>query len=274
MRLYEPVLLKKILSATSLITLFNSLKLSVGFLAMYLVLKEIIPKKSLLQRASSLLEISAILGGLFYIFSRYMIGNYDIALLYHNQVFLNPLMFYLFLKYLLTHNMRYMWVILVLSFIFASSFGFLASPVLFAFYPISVVFLFMYVLFIKKQKIPWKGILGGFFIFTLLQGFHIVPLLVDVFYPGSHVHFRLFNQQDLKDEVGIFFGILAIAKLSLNIFLPSFTKFFTIFSFVTPLVIILGILLNKKKEKTMLLTSAFFLVIFFFLSGRVLWGGA
>jgi len=176
-----------------LISLFNGLKLSVGFIAIYAILKEIIPKGLSSPYIKKLIEMSSILGGLFYIFSRHMVSNYDKALLYHNQIFLNPLMFYLILKYFLTSNVRYVWVVLVLSFIFAPSFGYLSAPPFFAFYPLSILFLFFYVVFIRKQRLPWKGILISFAIFLGLQIFHLLPLFFDVMFPGSHVYTRLFK---------------------------------------------------------------------------------
>ena len=256
-----------------LITLFNSIKLVVGFLAMYAIIKEIIPEGLSSSYTKKLIEISSILGGLFYIFSRHMVANYDKALLYHNQIFLNPLMFYLILKYFLTSNVRYVWVALVLSFIFAPSFGYLSVPAFSAFYPISIVFLFLYVTLIRKRSLPWKGILTSFLIFLGLQIFHLLPLFFDVMFPGSHVYTRLFDKQSLAAQHDYFFGILAIAQPTINVFLPSFIKEFELFSFMTPLVVILGFLLNKNRQKTILLTAVFFLITFFLISGRITWIG-
>jgi len=257
-----------------LMSLFNGLKLSVGFIAMYAIFKEIIPKGISSPYAKKLIETSSILGGLFYIFSRHMIANYDKALLYHNQIFLNPLMFYLILKYFLTSNARYMWVALVLSFIFAPSFGYLSAPPLFAFYPLSMIFLFLYVVLVRKKKLPWKGILTGFLIFLGLQMFHVMPLFFDVMFPGSHVYTRLFDKQSLTEQHDYFFGILAIVKPAINVFLPSLTKEFEVFSIVTPLVVIFGFLLNKNRQKTILLTAVFFLITFFLTTGKITWIGA
>lgn len=254
-----------------LITLFNGLKLSVGFIAMYAILKEIVPKGLSSPYAKKLMEISSILGGLFYIFSRHMVANYDKALLYHNQIFLNPLMFYLILKYFLTSNVRYVWVALVVSFVFAPSFGYLSSPPLFAFYPLSIIFLFFYVALIRKERLPWKGILTSFLIFLGLQIFHLLPLFFDVMFPGSQVYIRLFDKQSLAEQHDVFFGILAIANPTINVFLPSFTKEFEFFSLVTPLVVFFGFLFNKNREKTILLTGVFFLLTFFLISGRITW---
>src|SRR3989344_711570 len=52
--------LKPLLGSTLLITLFNSLKLSIGFLAMYGILKEIISKSTTNFNQAKIVEISAI----------------------------------------------------------------------------------------------------------------------------------------------------------------------------------------------------------------------
>ena len=118
------LVLKGFLGSTYLITLFNSLKLAVGFLAMYAIIKEFLSINSN-THANRLREVSSILGGLFYIFSRHMVANYDVALIHHNQVFLNPLVFYLLLKYFLTTNVKYIWATLLLTILFAPNFAYL-----------------------------------------------------------------------------------------------------------------------------------------------------
>src|SRR3989344_7596480 len=73
-----------------LISTFNSIKLVVAFLAVYGIVKEVIDKKSKNKYFSMLREISSMLAGLFYIFSPNMIGNWDKALLSHDQVLSSP----------------------------------------------------------------------------------------------------------------------------------------------------------------------------------------
>lgn len=250
-----------------LITIFNIAKLVIGFLAVYAITKELINQSDGISAKPS--EYASILAGLFYILSRHMISNYDMALLYHNQVFLNPLMFYLLLKYFLTKDARYGWLALIISFIFASSFGFLASPPFFAFYPLAIVFLLLYVTFIRHIRLPWKGILVGLLIFLGLHAFHILPILFDIFRQGSHVQTRLFDKEGLLEQVGIFFGILQLASIHKTLFLPSLYDGLRILSILFPLTVIVGFFLNKKRDKTILLTGFFFLVTFFLLTAKI-----
>lgn len=251
-----------------LITIFNCAKLVIGFLAVYAITKELINQKPN-NLSSKPAEFASILAGLFYIFSRHMVANYDTALLYHNQVFLNPLMFYLILKYLLTKNVKYGWLALVVSFIFASSFGFLASPPFFAFYPLAIVFLTLYVKFVRKIHLPWKGILLGIFLFLGLHAFHIAPVTLDIFQQGSHVNTRLFNKESLSEQVGVFFGVLQLASIHKTLFLPSWYENLRLLSIILPSITILGFLWNKSKDRTMLLTGVFFLIALFLLTAKV-----
>lgn len=255
-----------------LITVFNIAKLVIGFLAIYSIIKELISVR--FDKASSKLsELASILAGLFYILSRHMVSNYDTALLYHNQIFLNPLMFYLFLKYLLTKDSRYGAVILIISFIFSSSFGFLSSPPFFAFYPLAGIFLLLYVTLIRHTRIPWKGLFFGSFLFLGLHAFHIIPIVLDIFHPGSQVNIRLLNKESLSEQVGIFYGILQLASINKTLFLPSWEENLRFLSIFYPLVIILGFLFNKKRDKTILLTAIFFLITFFLLTAKITQAG-
>lgn len=259
-------------SGTLLITLFNSIKLSIGFLAMYGILKEIIPKSTIDFNHRKIVEISAILGGLFYIFSRHMVANYNMALLYHNQVFLNPLMFYLLLKYFLTLRKQYLWFALLLSFLFAPSFALISAPAFFSFYLIVLIFLFIYIKYIRKVKIQVGSLFMAVLIFIGLNAFHVIPQVYDVFSPGSPIHNTVFNQQN-NDVRNHFYGILAISQPVINIFLPSWKKELEMLSLMTPLILVMGLTFNKYRNKTILLTSSLFLITYFLVSARITWTG-
>lgn len=241
-----------------LISIFNSIKLVVAFLAVYGITKELIDKKS---------EFPSILAGLFYIFSPRMIGNWDRALLNHNQVFLNPLMFYFILRYLLTQNIRYLLLALVTSVVFAANFAWVSAPPFFAFYPLSLLFLFFYTTLIRRKKLPWKGIIAGVLIFVGLHSFHLMPAIISLFDPGSNTNTRVFSRQ--APQLDYFFGVLPLAKVSLNILSLSPIKELGFASIMVPLVVILGFLLNKERNKTILLTGLFFLITLFLLSAKI-----
>lgn len=250
-----------------LISIFNSIKLVVAFLAVYGIAKELIDKKSNNKYFSMLREISSMLAGFFYIFSPNMIGNWDKALLNHNQVFLNPLMFYLILRYLLTQNIRYLLFAFVTSFVFATNFAWVSAPLFFAFYPLSLLFLLFYTSLIKRKKLPWKAIFIGILIFVGLHSFHLIPAIVSLFDPGSNTNTRVFSRQ--APQLDYFFGVLPIAKVSLNILSFSPIKELGFASVMAPLVVILGFLLNRGRNKTILLTGLFFLITLFLLSAKI-----
>ncbi len=257
-----------------LISIFNSIKLVVAFLAVYGIAKELIDKKSNNKYFLVLSEISSMLAGLFYIFSPKMIGNWDKALLSHDQVFLNPLMFYLILKYFLTYNIRYLLIALVTSFVLASNFAWASAPPFFAFYPLSLLFLLFYTALILRKKLPWKGIIIGLLIFFGLHSFHLIPEIINLFDPGSYTNTRVFSRQ--APQLDYFFGVLPLAKVSLNILSLSPIKELGFASIMVPLVLILGFLLNTKNlpaerqgKKTLLLTGIFFLTTLFLLSAKI-----
>lgn len=266
------VLKKFFVSSTLLIILSNSLKLSVGFIAMYAILKEMLPKPADDPKQLKIIEISSILGGLFYIFSRYMIDNYNMALLYHNQVFLNPLMFYLLMKYFITLKKQYVWSLLLLSFIFAPSFSLISAPAFFSFYPIALIFLFIYIKFIRKLKIQFGHVLITIVMFIGLNAFYVVPQVYDIFSSSSPIHAIVFNQQHTTVRTH-FYGILGIVQPVINILQPSSRKEFEIISLILPLILVMGFYFNRQKNKIMPLTAIFFLLIYFLLSAKVIWVG-
>jgi len=254
-----------LLSPYLIISLFNSFKLVVGFLAMYAIIKELIGVVGKDNNLRS--ELAGILAGLFYVFSRGMINQWNLAYLSHDQVFLNPLIFYLTLKYLLTSNMKYMWSILMLTFVFAHSFSWASAPSIFAYYLLAIMFLALYTVCIRKIKLPWKGILLGLFIFFGLHLFHLFPAVKSLFDVGSNTNTRIFNKEVIVSQLNYFFGVLPSASLSNNIFLPSFIEYLPLIS-IAPFIVILGFLFNKSK-KTFLLTGLFFLITLYLLSAKI-----
>lgn len=261
------VILKQIIhSSYLLISLDYVLKIVVGFLAVYGIIKEFLKRDT---NNVFIIELSSILAGLFYLASPAMTENYLKAIPSHDQVFLNPLMFYLMLKFFLTGSNKYMWVALLVSFFFAHSFSYAGAPPFFAFYPFAFVFIFLYSKFIRKVKIPWKKLFTTFVLFLGIHALHLIPEGSDLFTSGSNTNTRVFNTVSIKDQIGYFYGVLHIPKTSFYFFSYSLTKFLGEFAFVIPLIAILGLVLNKKKKKTILLAAVFFLITFFLVTGKV-----
>ena len=269
------IILKFILFNSSylLISVFSGIKLVLGFLAIYWIVKALSHRKA----SDFISSCSAILSGLLYIFMPTMTGNWDKALMSHNQVFLNPLMFYLLLRFFITNNYKYLWVLLMASFIFAPNFALTSAPPFFAFYPLAVLFLILYVAVILKKKLSWKGIIVGSFLFLSLQSFHLIPQIISLFDPGSFSNVRVFDKESFAHEgIRYFIGVLPLAKASVNILLSTIVKDFGWLSAVAPLIIILGFLLNRgnlpagrQGDKIILLTGLFFLTTLFLLTANI-----
>lgn len=263
-------LLKRIgFSSYLLITLFNVVKLVGGFLGVYLIVKELISvwKPGVEER---IIELSSILAGIFYIFAPNMIGNWDKALMSHNQIFLNPFMFYFFLRFLLTYRYIYLFSALLISFIFAPNFALTSAPAFFAFYPLAFIFLAFYTTLVRGKFIPWRGLFLGFFLFLGLHAFHLLPQIVSLFDLGSFANTRVFDKESIAHEgIRYFLGVLPLASVSGNILLPSPVEWMKWMAIVIPAIVTLSFILNKNRQKSFLLTGLFFLLTFFLLSAKI-----
>ncbi|RJQ26303.1 hypothetical protein C4577_03815 [Candidatus Parcubacteria bacterium] len=261
------VVAKQVISSSYiLISLHNSIKLAVGFLAIFAIVREIIPKE---KNNVYKTKIASIIAGLFYLSTPAMIENYIKAIPSHSQVFLNPLMFYLFLRFSLTGNMKYMWSILVISLIFATNFSWQSAPPFFAFYPIAFIFILLYVRVIRQIRTDWRKLFTLLVLFFGLHSFHLVPGVIDMLIPGSHTNARVFDANSIKDQIGYFYAILHIPNSSFYLLSYSLNKLIGQVSFVFPLILVFGLLINKKRDKTILLIAIFFLLVFFFATGKI-----
>ncbi len=260
------VILNKLLhSPYLLIGITNSMKLVLAFLSICWIIVEV-TSTYIKKEKRYVAENSGILAGLFYIFTPSVVGNWARAILSTNQVFLNPLMFYLMLRFLLTHEWKYLWILLGTSFLFAPNFGLTGAPAFFAFYPLCTVFLLVYTVFIRKRSLPWIGIIMGFILFVGLHAFQILPQLQSLFDPGSFSNTRVFNPQSIIVEgMNYFSAVLPNAKVSWFILLPSYDKSFLGISLLAPSVICLAFILNRFKRRSVLLLAGLFFVITLFL---------
>lgn len=252
-----------------LISLVNGVKLAGAFLGIYLVVKKMLLQE--LKKGSSTIHAIALVCGLFYAFSLPIIGNWSKALTSHNQVVLNPIMFYLLLCYLTTQSWRYVGLLLLVSFIFAPSFAITSAPPFFAFYPLAMLFALVVVGMIWKKPIPWKGLVLGAVLFFGLHAFHLLPQLVSLWDPGSFAHTRVFDKASILHEgVRYFLGVLPLASVSTNILLPSIVAPMGFLSWIVPFITILGFLLHSRKQSiAMHITALFFLVTLYLLSAKI-----
>lgn len=257
-------------SPTTLIAISNGLTLSLGFLFVFLNLKELL-NKNLLKLDKSKAVIAASVGGIFYICSPFMMSSWDRSLLSHYQIFLNPLIFFLLLKFFITDNFRYFLLALFVTFIFSFNFSFVGAPSFFAFYPLAILFLLVYTIFVIKKRIKYKLLFVGFFLFFLLQFFHLLPLIMNFFIQDSSVNQNIFSENKILSRGRDYFIAIAPSiKLSTNFLsLLQGEKLLLInfFFFIFPLITIVGFFLNKSK--LFLLTAIFFLITLFFATANI-----
>lgn len=254
-----------------LISLFNSIKIGVGFISIYFIAKEFIDDRKHRLKNFLSTELSAVLAGIFYIAatgSEKLIFFWVKALHSHDQVFLNPLMFLLLLRYFLTRNTWYLIVFVFVSFLFSTNFSMISAPPFFAFYPIALVFLSFYVIRIRKRKIPIMGMTLSVLLLLGLHAFHILPEVRSLFDISSIAHSIVFKES-VSGGVIFFNAVRGEGKALYSLFLPSPVYSLRWTSFVAPLVIILGFMVQRKMQKATLLTGSFFLVCFFLITANV-----
>lgn len=263
-------LLKQIIhSAYILSALYSGMKIMVGFLSVYGIVKELLGNKLKDKSIQTAVSASSILAGLFYIFNPAMTENYVRALPTHDQVFLNPLMFYLILKYLATSQFRFLSIALFISLIFSHNFAYSAAPPFFAFYPLSIIFLIVYSKYILKRKFFWKGLVVGLFLFLGLHAFHLLPEFINLFATGSNTNTRVFDTAGIEETITYFVSVSAIPKLSFRWFAFSIYSKFGWASFIIPLTIFIGLLLRKRRSFTILFTGIVFLAYFYLVNAKV-----
>lgn len=254
-----------------LISLFNSIKIGVGFLSIYFIVKEFIDGRKHRLKNFLSTELSAVLAGIFYITasgSERLIFFWTKALHSHDQIFLNPLTFFLLLRYFLTRNNWYLIGFLFTSFLFSTNFSMISAPSFFAFYPIALVFLLFYVVRIRKRKIPIMDVVLSLFFLLGLHAFHIVPEVGSLFDISSIANSIVFKES-VSGGVNFFNAVRGEGKAIYSLFLPSPVYPLRFTSFIAPLVIILGFIVQRKMQKATLLTGSFYLVCFFLITANV-----
>ena len=256
-------------SSTFLIAGFHGMSFAIAFLSVYFIVIELLSAG--FKKESVTYVFSAFFAALIYCLSQISILGWDKVLVTHNLFFLNPLIFFLLLKYFKTNKKIFLAIFLVITFIFAPNFSFVAAPGFFAFYPLSIIYLFIYRIFFLKRKIIWHHILISFIMFILLQTFHIFPQMISMLSKGSVLNTTIFSDAGKLDRgLNYFSAIAPNIKVSLNLMLlPQMTSlnFFSFFFIIIPLVICIGLILNKSK--LVLLTSIFFLIVLFFSTANI-----
>ena len=253
-------------SPTYLIATTNGLILSLAFLFSYLTVRELLWVTA--ARSTRCRDIAALTGGIIYV-SFITNSGWSQALYTHNQIFLNPLIFYLLLRLCLTSSMKYGLAILGVTLVFSENFGFAAMPQLVSFFPPALVFLFMFSHFIAHVAFPWNKLLCIVILFIGLHAFHIFPLAAAVFDKTTTLNGIIFSTKDIE-----FFGIkyfdanhIDLGKVSMALFSPSTWRSQNVLALFVPMIVVLGFL--KRRSKLLLLTGLFFAVTLFLVSANI-----
>lgn len=252
-----------------LMGILNSLKLAGSFIFVYLTVIEILKHKA--KGAVSVgAQLSGILAGLFYALSPSVGENMRTALLTHNQVFLNPMIFYLMLRYVITKQNKYIWTLLFITVIFSPNFSLIAPPPPFSFYPLALTFLWVYVRVSLQQSIPWKQLFVAALFFIGLHSFHLIPEILYLFDPSSFIHARAFSVVSNQNEgLGYFNAILSLGKVwdHIVMIVPSHAIGLTFF--IVPFICILGMIWSTKAKKSLALIGVFFLIALYLASANM-----
>lgn len=266
------IFLKKIFqSPTILIWLFNGMTLSVAYLACYGITRELLKQENVFK--DSTIEITSVFAGLFYLFSPLSLNTgWETPILTHSQIFLNPLMFFLLLKYLKKRKLPLLLTAVFITVLFSINFTFISAPAFFAFYPVSILFLYLYNRFILKSIIHWKHIGIALLIFVTINLFHLGPQIIGIVSTSSSTQLFFSNAHgvDLRGGLDYFVSVAANIKKTYALFsLPQVLPTSTIvyFFILFPLTIFSSFLI--KKRKTNYILGIFFLFIFFFTTAHV-----
>jgi len=257
-------------SPTTIIEIASGVEVSFGFLFTYLGIKELLQfSQQFSKRVYA--ELASLVGGIFYIIAPYMLIGWDRTLLPHSEIFLNPLMFYILLRLVITKKSRYIYIALFISLLFSFNFSFIGAPSFFSFFPLAIIFLALYTIFVRKQKLPYKQLWLGFIAFCLLQAFQVVPVLSNILNPQSYFNQSIFSAQArLSRGQDYFTAIAPSVKVSTNFLslLQGETWYpWEILFLGVLLIVISGFVWNKGK--TYLLTGVFFLIAFFLATANI-----
>ncbi len=257
------------LSPFLLISIFHGVTLSASFLFTFLSAKEILTGEKR-NKLNDIFLIS-LFCGIAYAFFPALIDGWEHVLLSRNQIFLNPLVFYLFVRYFKTSRFLYLLIIIIISFFFSPNFSIVSAPAIVAFYPISFLFLIIYAKVILRKKIKIKPLLVGLVLFLGVHIFHYFPQILDIFTSGSVVNKTIFSSEGKFNRgLSYFVAIAPNIKLSKNLLgLPQWVeiKYYHDLLIIYPIIILISFFFNKGR--LLLILSFIFLVLLFFSSANI-----
>lgn len=235
----------------------------------------------------------AIIGGLMFTLSPLIIYNWERALYFINSLFIYPLIFYLFLRFIKSQKYKYIIIAILATFVFSVNFSFATFPWFFTFFFFTLIFLAIYSLVTKTGKTALKGFCVFIILFLLIHSFQLIPQAANVLDITS-LNNQLFSDTAKYDTgLGYFLSVQPYVRLIYNITnQPQYdistifehparhiiyqfgTKYLYIF-FIYPLIIILSGLflknqhISEKEKKIFASLLILFLVLLFFMTANI-----
>jgi hypothetical protein len=258
-------------SSTHMISFSRGLLLSTGFFSIYLIVRRLLFLSEGVR--SKRIELTAITGGVVY-FSFITQNGWAVSLETLNQIFLNPLIFYFLLQFVLTSKFRYALSILGTSLLFSGNFGYSDTPQVLSFYPLAITFLFLITRFIFQRRIQWRDMLILGLLFVGLHAFHLLPVIASILDQGSGVRTNVFGGEYIRYAGVEYFrqNREALGKISTQLFQPSAWQGQSLLVLLIPGILLLGML--KKPSKLIALLGIFFSISFFLVSANITRVGA
>lgn len=252
------------LSPTLRIAADHGMQLGLAFFSMYLVVSELMSW----SERGKYVTWTTLVSALVYVGFITKTG-WVTSLQTQNQAFLNPLLFYFLMKYVVSKHFRYALSIIAVTILYSFNFGYSSMPQLLSFFPLAMLYLWAYVRFIAKLRIPWKKLALLVVLFFSLHAFHLVPMVGSLIDPGNPVNDRVFsNTARLNDGLYYFDANRPnLGKLSVELFQPNKWNGQTLMILIVPLVAFIGFL--KKRSKLLALTGAFFALTFYLVTANI-----
>lgn len=259
------VILRIVGTSTNLISFEHGLQLSLSFFGMYLIVRQLLfsAQNGLNVQLS---HVVGILSGVVYVGLITKVG-WPVALPTLNQVFLNVFMFYLLLRYCVTQKFFYLSSALFLSIAFSINFGLGNAPQLFSFYPLALLFLYIYIRFVAQIMLPWRGLFLFVVLLLGLHSFHLLPLLASLLEKRSGVHDQAFSANSIQVSGVNYFAAnhADSGKISKELFQWWMGSRFL--SWHIPFIAVSGFLIHKSR--LLLIIGLFFAFTLFLVAANI-----
>lgn len=252
-------------SSTLTVGVDRGILLSVAFLSIYLIVKQLLTVNG---KNNIRVVLTAITSGIAYISFITKLG-WLAQLDTQNQIFLNPLIFYLLLRFCTTSNPLYGLGIIIISFIYSVNFSFTGMPQVASFYPLAILFLFILLRTVYNVAIPWRKLFVLLMVLIGVHSFHLIPIIASIVSKDSVTHSYIFNEDTILSSGVKYFEAnhKDLGKISLELFQPSEWSKKTILIFIIPILVLLGFL--KKPSRLLAIVSILFAITFYLVSANI-----